>query len=42
MPWHGYALARLLDRFSPFKAGLILGVIWGAWHLPSFYVSAMV
>lgn len=40
--WRGYALPRLLQRFSPFKASLILGVIWGIWHLPSFYVSAMV
>ncbi len=40
--WRGYALPRLLQRFSPFKASLILGLIWGIWHLPSFYVSAMV
>jgi membrane protease YdiL (CAAX protease family) len=40
--WRGFALPRLLQRFSPFKASLILGVIWGIWHLPSFYVSAMV
>jgi CAAX protease family protein len=40
--WRGYALPRLLERFSPFKASLILGIIWGVWHLPSFYFSAMV
>lgn len=40
--WRGFALPRLLKRFSPFTASLILGVIWGIWHLPSFYVSAMV
>jgi membrane protease YdiL (CAAX protease family) len=40
--WRGYALPRLLKRFSPFTASLILGIIWGIWHLPSFYVSAMV
>jgi uncharacterized protein len=40
--WRGFALPRLLQRFSPFKASLILGAIWGIWHLPSFYVSAMV
>jgi membrane protease YdiL (CAAX protease family) len=40
--WRGYALPRLLKRFSPFTASLILGFIWGIWHLPSFYVSAMV
>jgi membrane protease YdiL (CAAX protease family) len=40
--WRGFALPRLLKRFSPFTASLILGFIWGIWHLPSFYVSAMV
>jgi membrane protease YdiL (CAAX protease family) len=40
--WRGYALPRLLQRFSPFTASLILGVIWGVWHLPSFFVGGMV
>ena len=40
--WRGFALPRLLDRFSPFRASLILGIIWGIWHLPSFFVSTMV
>jgi len=40
--WRGFALPRLLNRFSPFTASLILGVIWGVWHLPSFFLSGMV
>jgi membrane protease YdiL (CAAX protease family) len=40
--WRGFALPRLLKRFSPFTASLILGVIWGVWHLPSFFVGGMV
>lgn len=40
--WRGYALPRLLERFSPFTASLVLGTIWGVWHLPSFFVSGMV
>jgi len=40
--WRGFALPRLLKRFSPFTASLMLGFIWGIWHLPAFYVSAMV
>jgi membrane protease YdiL (CAAX protease family) len=40
--WRGFALPRLLKRFSPFTASLALGVIWGVWHLPSFFVSGMV
>src|SRR5512140_2659967 len=40
--WRGFALPRLLRRFSPLVASLILGVIWGVWHLPSFFVSSLV
>ncbi len=32
--WRGYALPRLLDRFNPVPASLILGALWGTWHLP--------
>ena len=40
--WRGFALPRLLNRFTPFTASLILGMIWGVWHLPSFFLSGMV
>lgn len=31
--WRGFALPRLLARHSPLIASLILGIIWGVWHL---------
>lgn len=37
--WRGYALGRLLERRSPLAASLILGVIWGIWHLPLHFIS---
>lgn len=40
--WRGFALPRLLKRFNPFNASLILGALWGVWHLPSFFLSGMV
>jgi membrane protease YdiL (CAAX protease family) len=36
--WRGYALPKLLARVSPVAASLILGVLWGVWHLPTFFV----
>jgi hypothetical protein len=37
--WRGLALPLLQRKFAPFWAGLILGVIWGLWHLPAFLLS---
>lgn len=31
--WRGYALPRLLERYSPLVAGLALGAPWSAVHL---------
>lgn len=30
--WTGYATPRLLARWSPLRAGLLLGALWGLWH----------
>lgn len=37
--WRGLALPLLQRRFAPFWAGLILGGIWAAWHIPAFLLS---
>jgi membrane protease YdiL (CAAX protease family) len=34
--WRGFLLPRLLSNYSPLGAGVILGVIWAAWHINMF------
>lgn len=37
--WRGVMLPLLQRKLAPLWAGLILGVIWGFWHLPAFLLS---
>jgi uncharacterized protein len=32
--WRGFALPRMQVRNSALKASLIIGILWGPWHLP--------
>jgi len=39
--WRGFALPRLLELTNARNASLLLGLIWGVWHLPAFFVGSM-
>ncbi len=35
--WRGFALPKLQSTYGPLVASLVIGVIWGIWHLPTFF-----
>ena len=36
--WRGYLLVRLQRRWNALTSSLAVGVVWGMWHLPLFYI----
>ena len=38
--WRGFALPKLLERYSPVTASIILGVLWGFWHTPALLMTS--
>jgi membrane protease YdiL (CAAX protease family) len=34
--WTGFAIPRLRRWYGVFATGLLVGVVWGAWHFPLF------
>jgi uncharacterized protein len=38
--WRGLALPLLLERHSPLVASVLVGALWGFWHLPLFAIPS--
>lgn len=34
--WRGFGLPLLQGRLSPLRATLLLGLVWGVWHVPVY------
>ena len=39
--WRGYAQPNLEMRHSAVTAAILVGVLWGFWHLPTFFIPGM-
>ena len=39
--WTGFAAPRLRRRYGILRTGLLMGILWGAWHFPLFSGSAI-
>lgn len=35
--WIGFIVPRMRRRFSVLSTGIIVGLLWGAWHFPPFW-----
>jgi membrane protease YdiL (CAAX protease family) len=34
--WRGFALPRMQQRWRPWQTTLVLGLVWGIWHIPLY------
>ena len=39
--WRGFAQPRMLARWRGLWVGVALGLVWGVWHLPAFFIPGM-
>jgi len=39
--WRGVALPELQRRFVPFRAAVIVGIVWAVWHVPLFFLPGV-
>lgn len=39
--WRGFAMPRMLSTMPPLATSLVLGVIWGVWHFPAFFIPGL-
>jgi membrane protease YdiL (CAAX protease family) len=40
--WRGLLQPMLQRRLAPIWAGALIGIIWGVWHLPAFFLAGTV
>ena len=39
--WRGYLQGKFPQRYSILATGLLVGIFWGIWHIPLFFINGM-
>jgi membrane protease YdiL (CAAX protease family) len=39
--WRGYLQPKLLRQYPELVTGMLMGIAWGIWHLPLFFIRGM-
>ena len=39
LAWRAYALRKLQAHYSPINSALIIGLYWGTWHIPLWWLT---
>jgi uncharacterized protein len=39
--WRGFLLRHLLDQRAPLVAAIVVGIVWGLWHTPLYFIPGM-
>lgn len=40
--WRGFGLPKLQEKYSPVRATLLLGLVWGVWHVPLYGAAGFI
>ncbi len=40
--WRGFLFKKMISRYTPFYASVVVGLIWSLWHLPLFFMETTI
>lgn len=40
--WRGFFFKKMISKYTPFYASIVVGLIWSLWHLPLFFMESTI